>query len=146
MNTIVVNTLTGAVTEYASHDFDSITPTHMGSALGLYALGGDLDVTAPIVAAVKTGKGLWGSSLKKFVDLVFLAIKGKGTGKVLVDGENTPYGFSFPVDARGESRCKTGRGIKENYLAFGFTNPAGQDFQLDRIEVNVTPSKARRTQ
>lgn len=146
MNTIVCNLKTGAVTEYTGFDFDSITPTHAGSALGLYALGGDTDMGQPIVATVKTGKGLWGSSLKKFVDLVFLAIKGKGNGRVLVEGEKTPYGFSFPLDARGESRCKTGRGIKENYLAFGFTNPAGQDFQLDRIEVNVTPSKARRTQ
>ena len=146
MNTIVVNLKNGAVTEYTNHDFDSLTPTHAGSALGLYAFGGNKDVTAPIVATFKTGKSLWGSSLKKFVDLVFLAITTPSAGKVLVDGQNTPYGFSFVVDPGGESRCKTGRGIKENYLAFGYTNPNGADFKIDRMEVNVTPSKARRTQ
>ena len=146
MSTIVLNLKNGAVTEYSGFDFHAITPTHAGSSLGLYELGGNTDARAPIVATIKTGKSLWGSSLKKFVDLVFLAIKSAGTGRVLIDGENTPYGFSFPIDPRGESRCKTARGIKENYLAFGFTNPAGQDFQIDRMEANVTPSKTRRTQ
>lgn len=146
MNTIVLNTMNGAVTEYEGLGFQSITPTHAGSATGMYALGGNTDAGQPIVATFKTGKGLWGSSLKKFVDLIFLSIKSSGTCRCLIDGETTPYGFSFLVDARGQSRCKTGRGIKENYMAFGFTNPSGQDFQIDRFEVNVTPSKARRTQ
>jgi hypothetical protein len=35
-------------------------------------------------------------------------------------------------------------GIRENYLAFGYSNTDGADFQLDKIEVLVEPSKARR--
>lgn len=146
MNTVVMNTLTGAVTEYTGFDFDSITPTHAGSALGLYALGGNTDVGQPIVAEVRTGKAHWGTTLKKLVDLVFFAVKGTGSARCLVFGERTSYGYNFPIEKDGESRCRPGRGIRENYLAFGMTNLNGQDFQLDRIEVSVGQSDTRRTQ
>jgi hypothetical protein len=43
------------------------------------------------------------------------------------------------------SRAKPGRGIRENYLAFGLTKTDGLDFQLDRIEVEVNQSTQRRT-
>lgn len=147
MTAIIMNTLTYAVTEYSNFDFDGITPTHAGSAAGLFALGGNLDVAAKIVATVKTPRKDWGSSLKKAVDLVFLSIKGNGTAKFTVQGEDdaTQYSYDFPLLASGESRAKPGRGIRENSMAFGLTTPSGQDFQLDRIEVNVTPSTQRRT-
>lgn len=145
MNTIVLNTMTAAVTEYTNHDFDSITPTHAGSALGLYAFGGDLDVVAPIVSNVVTGKPHWGDTLKKYLDIVFFAVKGTGTGRMTVYGEKASYSYNFPVEQGGESRSKPGRGIRENYLAFGFQNPGGQDFQLDRIEAAVGKSGSRRT-
>lgn len=145
MNAIVLNTMTGAVTEYTGHDFDSVTPAHAGSALGLYAFGGDLDVAAPIVANVVTGKPHWGDTLKKYLDIVFFAIKGAGTGRMTVYGEKTSYSYNFPIERGGESRSKPGRGIRENYLAFGFQNPDGKDFQLDRIEAVVGQSGSRRT-
>lgn len=148
MTAIVLNTLNGAVTEYSNFDFDGITPTHAGSAAGLFALGGNLDVAAKIVATVKTPRKDWGSSLKKAVDLVFLSIKGNGTAKFTVQGEAvaTQYSYDFLLLASGETRCKLGRGIRENSMAFGLTTPSGQDFQLDRIEVSVTSSNQRRTQ
>ena len=146
MNTIVLNLKNGAVTEYGGFDFHSVTPTHAGSSLGLFELGGNTDAGAPIVATVTTGKTNWGSALKKYVGILFVAVKSTGTLRALIVGEQTSYGYNFPVGRDGESRCKPGRGIRENYLAFGFTNPAGQDFQIDRMEANVTPSKTRRTQ
>jgi hypothetical protein len=146
MNTIVLNTLNAAVTEYENFDFDSITPTHAGSALGLYALGGNTDVLAPIVAQVQTGKAHWGSAFKKYVDIVFFALKGAGQGRLSILGERTSYAYNFPIEKDSESRCQPGRGIRENYLAFGYSNPDGADFQLDRIEVNIGTSNTRRTQ
>ena len=146
MNTIVMNTMTGAVTEYADFDFDSITPTHAGAATGLYELGGNLDVAAPIVGSVRTGKKKWGSALKKYVDVVFFAIKGTGQGRLTVFGESTSNSYNFTLEKDGVSRSKPGRGIRENYMAFGFTKPDGLDFQLDAIEVEVGTSSNRRTQ
>lgn len=145
MNTIALNTLTGAVSEYNNFDFQSITPTHAGSATGLYALGGDTDATQPIVSTVTTGKTLWGASLKKFVEMVYFAIKGSGTSTLTVHGETASYAYPFPVRPAGESRAKPGRGIRENYLAFSYSNADGKDFRLDRIEVASAPSTSRRT-
>lgn len=144
MNTIVLNTMTGAISEYSGFDFQSVTPTHAGNAVGLYALGGDLDGTAPITAQIVTGKPQWGNSLKKFVSTVYFAMKGVGAGELTVYGENDQYTYTFPVRASGESRCLTGRGIRENYLAFGFRNIGGAAFRLDRIEALTAQSKSRR--
>ena len=144
MNTIAMNTPTGAVSEYTGFGFQSITPTHAGSATGLFALGGDTDAGLPIVATVTTGKQLWGGSLKKTAQMVYFSLKGSGTSTMTVTGERQSYSYPFPVRPDGQSRSKPGLGIRENYLAFGYSNTDGADFQLDRIEVLVAQSKNRR--
>lgn len=144
MNAIVMNTMTGAVSEYTDFDFHAITPTYAGSAVGLYELGGDLDVAALIVAQVITGKTLLDQSLKKFLDQVYFSVKGSGTSSLIVQGEVDSYSYTFPVREAGESRAKPGKGIRENYLAFGYSNSDGAAFELDRIEVTVSTSKTRR--
>jgi hypothetical protein len=145
MNTIIVNTLTGAVSEYTNFAFDGLTATQAGGPSGLYNLVGDTDATTPIVSHVISGKKLWGTSLNKFIDMVYFALKGAGTGMLEVIGESAAYQYNFPVDTGGESRCKPGRGIRENYLAFGYSNADGGDFQLDAIEIAVVQSTTRRT-
>ena len=144
MNAISFNTLTGAVSEYTGFGFQSITPTHAGSATGLFALGGDTDDGRPIVATVTTGKQLWGGSLKKMLQMVYFSLKGSGTSTMTVTGENASHSYPFPVRPDGQSRSKPGMGIRENYLAFGYSNTDGAAFQLDRIEVLVAESKNRR--
>lgn len=144
MNTIVMNTLNGAVTEYAGFGFQSITSTHAGSATGLFALGGDKDVTARIQARVQTGKREWGTSLKLFIGKVFLALRSSGTLKFHVETRSAAYDYPVVVAASGQSSAKPGRGIRENYLSFGLSNPGGQAFFLDAIEIPEFPSKSRR--
>ena len=139
---IVLNTLVAAVTEYSLAP-QSITPTHMGDASGLYLLGGDLDGTAPIVSEIVTGKTEFGSSLKKVPQMVYFAMRGEGYGELIVRGSEE-YRYSFPVRSSGQSRCPPGKGIRENYLAFGYSNPDGDDFLIDRIEVLGAESKTRR--
>lgn len=143
MNTIVLNTLTGAVSEYDGFDFQSITPTLAGSTLGLYELGGNTDLTAKIVATVITGKMLWDAAVKKLIDMVYFSMKGSGTSRLSVIGENTTYVYAFPVRASGESRCQPGRGLRENYYAFKYQNADGADFQIDVIEVKLGGSTRR---
>lgn len=140
---IIFNTLTTSVSEYSLAP-QSITPTHMGDALGLYLLGGDLDDTQPVIGEVITGGTQWGESLKKHVEMVYFAMTGDGDGELIVRGKVVDYRYSFPIRATGQSRAQPGKGIRENYLAFGFSNPDGYYFQLDRIEVLVAQSKTRR--
>lgn len=144
MSAIVVNTLTGAVSEYAGFDFQSITPTHAGSALGLYELGGDTDAGAPIVAEVVTGTTIWSEIKRKFMDSVYFAMTGSGTSTLTVKTPSAEYEYSFDVRSNGVSRAQPGRGIRENYLAFGYSNTDGADFRIDRIEVPQNPSKNRK--
>ena len=70
MNTLVCNTLTGAASEYTRHAFQSVTPTHGGSATGLYAFGGDTDVGTPIVSDIRLPATLRESTLKQSIQMV----------------------------------------------------------------------------
>ena len=144
MNTIVLNTLTGAVSEYTNFAFHAVTPTHAGSATGLFAFGSDLDIDQPIVSDVRTAKKLISSTLKKHMELVYFAMQGSGTSELTVFGNAGQWTYPFPVRSSGESRAVPGRGIRENYLGFGYRNPAGDAFRIDRIEVLTNESKNRR--
>ena len=139
MNTIVMNTLNGAVTEY-DWAFQSITPTQAGDAAGLYTFGGSLDNASLVVSRITTGSNQWGASFKKFIEMIYFAIIGSGEASMFVND----YEYSFPVRDSGESRCQPGKGIRENYLSFGFSNPSGESFRLDKIEVAVVASTTRR--
>lgn len=143
MKTIVMNTLSGSVTEY-DWSLTSITQTRAGSAGGLYALGGNTDAGQPIAAFITTGKKLWGDTIKKFVAYVYFAMAGTGIGRARVVTRSQTYAYEFPVQADGVSRAVTGRGIRENYLAFGFDNVGGADFRIDLIEPKTAASTTRR--
>lgn len=144
MNTITLNTLTGAVSEYTGFGFQSITPTHAGSATGLYAFGGDLDVDLPIVADIGLPATLRDSTLKQAISMVYLSMRGEGSAVFTVQGAQQNWDYTFALRASGQTRCPVGRGIRENYLGFGLSTPGGQAFTLDRVEVLTAQSKTRR--
>lgn len=144
MTAIVCNTLTGAVSEHTRHAFQSVTPTHAGSASGLYAFGGDTDDGLPIVADIRLPPTLRGSTLKKHLAMVYLSMTGTGNAQLTVFGKTQDWTYQFPLRDSGQTRCKPGGGIRENYLGFGLSNPQGQAFTLDRVEVLLLESKNRR--
>lgn len=146
MPTILLNTLTGAVSEYDTA-FHSIMPTHASNHAGLFAFGGNTDAGLPIVAQVQTPKTIQASTLKKSLEAAYLSMRGTGNAQVQVQvlGLAQQWDYPLAVQADGVSRCKLGRGIKESYLGFGFSNPDGDDFQIDRIEIVMSGSKNRRS-
>ena len=144
MNTIALNTLTGAVSEYTGFGFQSITPTHGGSATGLFAFGGDLDVDQPIVTDIGLPATLRDSTLKQAISMVYLSMHGEGSASFTVYGSKQDWSYSFPLRPSDQTRCPVGRGIRENYLGFGLSTPGGQAFTLDRVEVLTAQSKTRR--
>lgn len=142
---IVLNTLTGAVSEYTRHAFHSLTPTHAGAATGLYEFGGDTDDGLPIVSSIRLPATLRESTLKKHLSMVYVSMQGQGEAQLTVHGPGaTQWDYGFPLRTSGQTRCAVGRGIRENYLGFGLGNPDGQAFTLDRVEVLVHESKNRR--
>ena len=144
MNTIVCNTLTGAVSEYTRYAFQSITPTHGGSASGLFALEGDTDDGLPITTNLRLPATLRESTLKTFLEMVYLSMRGEGNAAFTVFGNQQGWSYQFALQSSGQSRCRTGKGIRENYVGFGLSTPEGQQFALDRIEVLTLKSANRR--
>ena len=144
MNTIALNTETGAVSEYTRHAFQSVTPTHGGSATGLFAFGGDTDAGLPIVSEIRLPSTLRESTLKQAIAMVYLSMQGEGNASLTVYGAQNDWAYSFPLRPSGQTRCPVGKGIRENYLGFGLANPDGQAFTLDRVEVLTAQSKTRR--
>ncbi len=145
MTAIVMNTMTGAVSEYDGFDFHAITPTHAGSALGLYLLGGDLDVAQPIVATVMTGKTAWAGMMQKFLGNIYFSIRATGSATMLVKDETTTYRYPVEMVAAKEPRGVPGRGIVDRFLAFGFENTDGCAFEMDAFEVTTYNSTTRRS-
>ena len=143
MTTICMNTLNGAVTEF-DWNFQSITPTHAGDVTGLYALGGDTDADQPIAARFMTPALQWQGSLRKAMSAVYFSMAGGGKGNLHVHGKAGQWAYPFAVRDFEVSRADPGRGISENYLAFGFSNQDGANFCIDAVEVATVASNKRR--
>ena len=141
MTAIVMNTATGAVSEY-DWTFQSMTAGRAGSDAGLFALGGDTDAGAEINAQLRTGRT--GGQTALAVGNVFVAGDVGDGGLVIVEGASQSWEYPLAVRASGVSRADPGRGIRENYLGFGYRNQAGAFFRIDRIDAEVIPSKTRR--
>lgn len=145
MNTIVMNTLGGAVSEYEDFDFQSLTPTRAGSTLGLYSLEGNLDVIAPIVATIETGLTDQSDQHKKRQREAFVSVRGATTGEFSVVTSTATYKYALISRSTGVLRATTGRGIRESYLGYKYRNTGGRAFTLDRIEIPTEKSQNRRT-
>ncbi len=145
MTAIVMNTMNAAVSEH-DIDFQSLTPTHFGSANGLYELGGDTDNELAIDARAMLPETDMGSDFKKGVGAIYFHMTGPAgsAAQLLVKTKVEEFAYEFPVREKGVSRGVPGKGIKEPYLALGFANLDGADFRIDQIEADVIGSQTRR--
>lgn len=142
---IVCNTLSGAVSEYTRHAFDSVSATHCAGVDGLFSFGGDTDAGLPIATQLRLPTTLRENTLKQQIAMVYLSMKGGGEAKFTVFGSGAQaWTYGFPLRPTGQTRCPVGKGIRENYLGFGLSTPNGQAFTLDRVEVMSVKSKTRR--
>ncbi|MDR0215897.1 MAG: hypothetical protein LBJ15_18140 [Comamonas sp.] len=144
MNTIVCNTLNGAVSEYTRHHFHSVTASHGGGVDGLFAFGGDTDAGLPITAELRMPVTLRENTLKQLIAMVYVSMQGEGSAEFTVFGPSQSWSYPFALRPSGQTRCQPGKGIRENYLGFGLSTPDGQDFTLDRVEILSVKSKTRR--
>lgn len=152
MTAIVMNTRTGAVTEYgSSFAFVGLTPTHAANASGLFTLGGETDAGTDITAPFR-GPYL-GAEPVMVSGNVYLGIRGdegadQGKVRVLAGGKAVARGteWQYPLYAQssGISRAILGRGIRENALAFGYVNTAGAAYTIRSMQVDINSSKNRK--
>jgi hypothetical protein len=141
MTTIVLNTATGAVTEY-DWEFPAISPGHAGSPAGLFALGGNTDAGEPIGSEFRGGTP--GGKQVQTIGPVFVAQDGDANGVLIVQGRIDSWEYPLQVRGKGVSAAKPGLGILESYLGLGYRNVGGADFHIERFDTDITASKTRR--
>jgi hypothetical protein len=143
MTAIVLNTATGAVTEY-DWTFQSMTDARAGGNAGLATLGGDTDAGAAISAQFLTGKPDGGGKMLGVQSVFVAAARGTGDGTLIVQGASASWEYAVAARASTIAKAKPGKGIREPRLGFGYRNTAGADFALDHIEAEIVESKTRR--
>lgn len=148
--TWVMNTRNEANSIYDGFEFDSLV-THRGRTFaagpgGLFELTGDDDNGNPIVASVLLDKTDFGTSYRKGMEGAYL-------GGHLPDGLHvrvvTDDGRSRTYEAKQTPRLATrrvalGKGLLSRYYQLEITNPEGQDFTLDTMELVPVTTKRRR--
>ena len=114
--------------------------------LGAVCAGGDTDAGEPIVGRIDTGARDWGSTQLKQIAAAYFSLRQTSGEAVFSVGVEGGRSYPYPVVLRGKgvSRAVPGRGIRENFLSFGFEVPGGQAFVLSGIEVDIRSSKTRR--
>lgn len=144
-----INLTTGAVSHYTNYPFDNILrfgSSYYGiSASGVYLLGGDLDLTVPIEAHIKTFATKLGTQNQKRVPYVYSS--GRSDGGVVV-GVTADEGVTYEYESdwgevAGSTNHRTvvGKGIKGVYYAFDVKNTNGGSLELDEISVHVAPTQ-----
>lgn len=137
--TWVMNTRTGAVTEYADFVFNSFATLgnrYIGASEdGLFELLGDTDDGDDIIARVKGGYLQFGGTQLSRLKEAYIAATGQGSMILRIrtkDGEVYNYGVASTRDGRS-TKVHMGKGQRSRYFAFELIS-AGQDFDLDTLE------------
>jgi hypothetical protein len=138
VTTWVMNSRTGAVTEYSNYAFNSfarIGHKYIGASdSGLYELVGDDDDGTDIVAQLKSGFAQWAGTRHTLMKGIYLGVRGEGDFVLKIitgEGNITHYGVST---RNGRStKVNIGKGLRSRYFAFELISD-GQDFDFDTIE------------
>lgn len=139
----VVNTETGAPTEYENFNFNSMCKLgqkYYGAAEnGLFMLDGETDDGDPINARILTGEMDFGSPNLKRLERAYMGYTSEGDMvlRIIVTHAGKPNEYWYKVPTRfgsedTESRIKIGEGIFSNYWQFELVNPDGAHFKIER--------------
>jgi hypothetical protein len=138
LTTWVMNTRTGAVTEYTNYAFNSFAQLgnkYLGASEdGIFELLGDDDAGEDIIARIKSGYLQFGGTQLSRLKEAYIAATGEGAMILRIltkDGET----YDYSVDTRDgrSTKVNMGKGQRSRYFAFELIS-AGQDFDLDTLE------------
>lgn len=145
--TWVMNTHTGAVTEYTNFSFNSFARVgnkYLGaSSDGLYELNGDDDDGANILPVVAGGYAQFNGSRYSSLGNVYLGFHSGGTYVLKIEtGDGKVYNYAVTARDMQTTRVNLGKGLRSRYFTYTLTGTDGADFDLDSIE--FLPVTARR--
>lgn len=149
MSTIVFHSSSLGVTEY-SGVYTGLAGDFEALADGVYQVGGAFDATiavatVPILSGFSMGPASTEKSTKQVPRYAYVQAN---TASVLRCTVTDSQGNAYPYDAAFVSqrmqRFVLGRGIRDNYLGFAFSNPDALPFRIDSIETVTNQSKQRK--
>lgn len=149
MTTLVFHSSSLGVTEYDAA-FTGLAGDFEALADGVYQVGGLADDVAvgldvPIVSTFAIGPTAEKPGTKQVPRYAYLHADTDAVMRCVVtdsQGNTYPYGASF-VSQRVQ-RFVLGRGIRDNYLGFAFSNPDARPFKIDRVKTVIDESKQRK--
>jgi hypothetical protein len=140
MNTIVFHFSSAGVTEY-SQPLTGVSGDFSATADGIQKVSEQAD--AP-VGSFTVPIGSADSAKKRSPICAHVMGQGEGIIQCAVQttlGENT---YMSLVNSGRQRKIVFGRGIRDNYLGFEFSNPGGDKFKIDQIDLTVNTSTTRR--
>ena len=146
VTTWVINTRTGALSEYDNFKFNSFAQNglhYMGASdAGLYVLDGGDDDGSPVMAHLRSGYAQFGGSRFSGLRAVYLGMRGESDILFKIDtGDGKSYTYKARVQDQQTTKVLVGKGLRARYIAFELMTE-GQDFDLDSIE--FVPAVAQR--
>lgn len=142
-----MNVRNGYVTRWLNFPFTEFTnvggKTYAVGAGGLYLLGGDKDVAAPIQWKFETGlDNLNKSGMKRIPYLYLDGIIDGSIQITVIDDNNRAFGYQYDTKQRGAvhmpHRRKLGNGIKSRSFAFRLESSTGAYIELDFLEPEIS--------
>jgi len=149
--TWVLNTRTGALTEYGTFAFNSYTVFNgkviAAGATGLVEVGLQAtDAGAAINSTATTGQESFGSSVHKRVPRVYTSYSADGDMRfstITTEGGTRTYALDWnSLHGTQQRRVPVGKGPKSRFWQFSMANVNGADFSIN--DVLVMPTHLRR--
>lgn len=136
--TWVMNTRSGAVTEYADFSFNSFARVGnrylAASDTGLYELLGDTDDGDDIIARIKSGFLQFGGTHLSRLKAAYVAMRGEGEIVLKIEtADGLVYHYETSMRNMRSTKVHMGKGQRSRYFAFELIT-TGQDFDLDTLE------------
>jgi hypothetical protein len=143
MNTLVFHSSSLGVTEH-SREATGMAGDLECTEDALLTVQGVLDEAAPYVASFGIGINAEASRLMKFPDRAY--IQADGDAQLVCQVLTTGAAYSYPENLRRgrNRRFVFGRGIRDPYLGYVWSNPAGGAFLIDEIEFGNRESEQRK--
>lgn len=144
MSTLVFHSSTLGVTEYSTA-FTGLTGSYEALADAVYTAGGTTDADTAFVSTFSLGVASTKNGLKRIPIHAYIQALTAATMRCVVAttaAAVSTYAATFKSGRM--QRFTFGRGIRDNYLGFTFSNPDGAPFLIDHVEIVTESSKQRK--
>lgn len=143
MKTFVFQSSTQGITEYSAA-YTGLSGNFESGATGIYAVAGTTDNGAPIVSSFSLGVGSDGNRLLRTPDRAYVQADSEAVMHCVVTTSRDSFDYDETFRLNRMRRFIFGRGIRDSYLGFTFSNPDGAPFLIDSVEINDYASRQRK--